>query len=318
VAGLTFSDLSNRAQQLYNAKKYAEALDLVTREAPNFPEQTHRLYFWRVCLAARSGETDLALEQLEEAVEAGYWYNQQQLQEDPDLISLQGLSRFERLARTCLERQTAAQAEAVPDLLTLEPKAISSAARPPWPLLLALHGNNSSAPETTAHWQPATSLGWLVALPGSSQVGGPDAYVWNDWEWAREEIQSHQVALRERYDIDQERVVLGGFSMGGGLALWLALTGAIKAQGIVLVGPWVPDMDQIVSLMPEGEARRLRSAIIVGENDEPCFEASLTLAEHLKAHGIPCNLEVNTDLAHQYPPDFEVVLARALEYVLRN
>jgi dipeptidyl aminopeptidase/acylaminoacyl peptidase len=56
----------------------------------------------------------------------------------------------------------------------------------------------------------------------------------------------------------------------------------------------------------------------VGENDEPCFAISLTLAEQLKGHGIRCELEVYPDLAHEYPPDFEVVLARALEYILRD
>jgi predicted esterase len=318
VAELTFSDLLNQAEQLYNAEKYAEALDLVTREFPNFPEQTHRLYFWRVCLAARSGLTDQALGLLEEAVEAGYWYNQQQLREDSDLDPLQELPRFEGLTEICLERQAAAQAEAVPDLVTLEPRATSLVSGPPWPLLLALHGNNSSAPETAAHWSAATSHAWLVALPGSSQVGGPDAYVWNDWEWARDEIQSHQAVLREGYNIDRERVVLGGFSMGGGLALWLALTGAIKARGFILVGPWVPDLDQLVPLMETNEARGSRGTILVGENDESCLEVSLTLAEQLKAHGVPCHLEVYPDLAHEYPPDFEVVLARTLEHILQD
>ena len=42
------------------------------------------------------------------------------------------------------------------------------------------------------------------------------------------------------------------------------------------------------------------------------------LRAHLKAHGIPCHLEVYPDLAHEYPPDFEVVLARALEYILQG
>jgi acetyl esterase/lipase len=112
--------------------------------------------------------------------------------------------------------------------------------------------------------------------------------------------------------------VLGGFSMGGGLAVWLALTGAIKAQGFILVGPWVPDMDQLVPLMETNEARGSHGTILVGENDEPCFEISLTLAEQLKGHGIRCELEVYPDLAHEYPPDFEVVLARALEYILRD
>jgi dienelactone hydrolase len=310
VAGLTFSDLSNRAQQLYNAQKYTEALDLVTREFPNFPEETHRLYIWRACFESLTGQTQQALDSLEEAVEAGYWYNKQQLREDADLDPLQGLPRFERLVEICLERQAAAQAKAAPTLTLLEPTG-----SPPWPLLLALHGNNSQAKAAAEKWGAATSLGWLVALPGSSQVGGPDAYVWNDWEWATDEIQRHCAALSERFSLEADRTVLGGFSMGGGLAAWLALTGAIKAKGFVLVGPWVPDMDKLVPLTEKDEARELRGHIMVGEADEDCYEISLSLAGHLQRHGVPCDLEVVPGLAHDYPPDFEVVLARALDNI---
>jgi dienelactone hydrolase len=316
MSNLTFSELLNQAAQLYNDKRYAEALDLVNREFPNFPEQTHRFYFWRACLESLTGQTDQALDTLEESVEAGYWYNQQQLREDSDLDPLQGLPRFEGLVEICLERQVAAQAEAAPSLITLEPRDTSPASGPPWPSLLVLHGNNSNAAAAAEYWGVATSLGWLVALPGSSQVGGPDAYAWNDWEWAKREIQSHQAALRGQHSIDEARVVLGGFSMGGGLAAWLALSGAIQARGFVLVGPWVPDMDELVPLMERGEARRLRDYIIVGEEDEVCREVSLTLAEQLRAHEVPCELEVYPELTHAHPPDFEKGLTRALEFIL--
>jgi predicted esterase len=124
--------------------------------------------------------------------------------------------------------------------------------------------------------------------------------------------------LSEGYRIDEERIVLGGFSMGGGLAAWLALSGAIKARGFILVGPWVPDMDQLLPLMEKDEVRRLRGYIIVGENDEVCREISLTLAEHLRAHGIQCELEVHPGLAHEHPPDFEKSLADALEYICQQ
>jgi predicted esterase len=318
VSDLTFSKLLNQAEQLYNDKNYAEALDLVNCEFPNFPEQTHLLYFWRVCLESLTGQTDQALGTLEEAVQAGYWYNQRQLREDSDLDPLQGLPRFEGLVEICLERQAAAQATAAPSLITLEPRDTFPASGPPWPSLLVLHGNNSDTAAAAEHWEVATSWGWFVALPGSSQVGGPDAYVWNDWEWAKREIQSHRAALREQYNVDEKRVVLGGFSMGGGLAAWLALSGAIQARGFVLVGPWVPDMDQLVPLMEKDEARRLRGYIIVGEEDQVCREVSLTLAEQLRAHGIPCELKVYPNLAHAHPPDFGKGLARALEYILQH
>ena len=66
-----FSQLLNQAHQLYTKGKYAEALDLVTREFPHFPEETHRLYFWRACFESLTGQTERALALLEEAVEAG-------------------------------------------------------------------------------------------------------------------------------------------------------------------------------------------------------------------------------------------------------
>jgi dienelactone hydrolase len=318
MSNLTFSELSKQTYQLYKEEKYAQAFDLVTREFPRFPEQAHRLYFWQACLVSLLNQTERALDLLKEAVEAGYWYNQQQLREDADLEPLQGLPRFEGLVEICLERQAAAQAQAVPRLITLEPTGTSPADGPPWPWLLTLHGNSSQAEVAAEYWDAATSLGWLVALPGSSQVMGPDAYGWNDWEWARDEIQNHAVALKEEYSIDEERAVLGGFSMGGGLAVWLALTGAIKARGFILVGAYVPDMDRLVSSMEMGEAHGLRGYIIVGKEDDVCYEISPTLAEHLRAHGIPCELEVHPELGHEHPADFEKSLARALEYILQD
>ncbi|NIN94523.1 MAG: hypothetical protein GTO49_06030, partial [Anaerolineae bacterium] len=124
-SNLTFSELLNQAFQLYKDKEYAQALDLVNREFPHFPEKANRLYFWRACLESLTGQTDLALDTLEEAVEAGYWYNEGQLREDSDLDPLQGLPRFEGLVEICLERQVTAQAEAAPSLITLEPRDTS-------------------------------------------------------------------------------------------------------------------------------------------------------------------------------------------------
>jgi inorganic pyrophosphatase len=318
MSHLTFSELLNQTFQLYKAEEYAQALDLVTREFPRFAEQAHRLYHLRACLACRTGQTQQALVLLEEAVEAGYWYNEQQLREDEDLDPLQGLPRFEELVEVCLGQQAAAQAQATPYLTTQEPVGTSPTDGPPWPLLLTLHGNNSTAEVAAEHWSAATSLGWLVALPQSSQVVGPEAFGWNDWDWARDEIQSHDVALRERHSLDGKRVVLGGFSMGGGLAVWLTLTGAVKARGFIVVGPYVPNMDQLIASIEPDAVGMLRGYIIVGEEDEVCYEISLSLAEVLSAQGIPCELEIHPELAHEHPPGFEKSLARALEFILQS
>jgi predicted esterase len=308
----SFQNLSNRAHQLYQAGTYAEALDLVTRAFPHFPQEAWRLYFWRVCLESLTGQTERALDLLEEAVAAGHWYNKRQLRQDEDLVPLQGLPRFEALAQICLGRHAAAQAQAVPRLLALEP----AGAPRPWPWLLALHGHSSTAEVAAEHWRPAAGMGWLVALAQSSQIVGPDHYGWDDWDRARGEIVDHVTALGDRYALDEECAVLCGFSMGGGLAAWLALTGALPVRGFILVGAFVPDMDRMVSAMDQAAGLGLRGYLIVGQEDEVCYQMSPTLVGHLRAAGIPCELEVHPGMGHWVPPDFEKSLARAFEFIL--
>jgi hypothetical protein len=84
----SFQELSNRAHQLYQAGTYAETLDLVTRAFPRFPQEAWRLYFWRVCLESLTGKIERALDLLEEALAAGYWYNKRQLRQNGDLVGI--------------------------------------------------------------------------------------------------------------------------------------------------------------------------------------------------------------------------------------
>jgi len=110
----------------------------------------------------------------------------------------------------------------------------------------------------------------------------------------------------------------GDFSQDQLLGDLLALTGAIRARGFILVGPYVPDMDQLISSIEPDAVGVLRGYVIVGEEDEVCYEISLSLAEILSAHGIPCELEIHPGLAHEHPPGFEMSLARALEFILKD
>jgi hypothetical protein len=56
---LTFSELMAQMTQLARAGDDAPALELLTREAPRFPEHAQRLTYWRMCFAARLGDRAL-------------------------------------------------------------------------------------------------------------------------------------------------------------------------------------------------------------------------------------------------------------------
>jgi predicted esterase len=309
----TPDQLFTEAFDLYQQKEYAEALDLLTREGSRFPDRDARIQFWRACMASRMGETQQALGILQAAVDEGYWYGEHQLHKDDDLQPLWNLPEYEQLVDICLERLAAAQAKTEPKLTVIEPESGTG----PWPLLIALHGNSSSAQASSEYWFPAVSAGWLVALPQSSLLGGPDAFVWNDWDLAEQEIAAHYRSLLEQFDIDEERVILGGFSMGAGLAAWLTLKNSPQARGFIAVAPYMPEEADIASLLSKQEVQK-RGYVIIGVQDRECYQIAQTLAARLRGNGNQIELREYADLYHEYPADFAQILPRALDYIVES
>ncbi|MCI0393877.1 MAG: alpha/beta fold hydrolase [Chloroflexi bacterium] len=314
MSNLTVKEIEQEYHHLAQAGAYEQALALATREAHQFPEHAQRIvYYWRFRMAALLGEAELTLQLLDEALQAGHWYSG--LEEDSDFALLSGRPEFEHLGQRCRERRAEAMAAAVPVMETLEP----GQAAQPYPLLMALHGNNSTVAGFQRHWQTAVAAGWLVGLPQSSQQYGPDNYSWMDWEWSIQEAQQQWRALQSSYPVDAERVVLAGFSMGGGLATYLALSGTIQVRGLVLVAPFLPDPKNMI---PHLEARKygtdLRVYLAASEQDEYCLDVARQLADFLPRYEVACQLEVFSDLGHSFPVQLEQNLPQVLAFVTQS
>jgi predicted esterase len=312
---LTMKEFEQEYFRLYSEGAHAQAYEVVTHAAGRFPEWAQGTYYnWRICAASLMGESALALQLLAEALAAGHWYDEAGLREDADLASLQGLPEFERLVELSLRRREQALAQAKPALQIFEPEGRSQ----PYPLLLALHGNRSNLEESARYWRRATTHGWLVALPQSSQVMGKDAYGWNDRDWAVQEIEQHLAALHDRYAIDPDRVVVAGFSMGGGLAAWLALSRTVPARGWIGVNAFLARAESLLPLLETSRGYGLRAYLIASQRDQHCYEIAQQLAATLPPHNIPCQLELHPDLGHHFPPEFERSLEKGLDFIMQQ
>jgi predicted esterase len=311
VKALTTFEVEQQFDTLVQAGAYAEALDLITHEAHIFPHHAQKVvYSWRMMLACRLNKPALALQLLEEAMQAGFWYSD--LRTDSDYQVLYGMPEFERLADICQEQRARAMAQAVPVVKLLMPQS----QQPPYALLLALHGGNSEVESFAAHWSAAVSHGWLVALPQSSQPFEPGKFTWNDWDWSQQEVRERHAALCREYPIDPERVVMAGFSQGGGLATWLVLGGAIQARGLILVGPFLQDPNNLIPVLEKREPDGLRVYLVAGQRDMYCHGIAQQLAKLLPKYGIACKLDDYPDLEHSFPVDFEKKLPEALDFVI--
>jgi pimeloyl-ACP methyl ester carboxylesterase len=317
----SFEEVQNQIQQHYQNGEYDRALELSTRMAASFPDQAPLFYYWRICMTARLGEIQESLRLLQEVLDQGIWYGEVLLRRSPSLQPLQELPAFQELVEQNLRLQAHDQEGTFP-LITLRPQGECEAGGLPCPLLIALHGNGSSAQASVNFWSPAASEGWLVAVPQSTQAMWKDSYVWNDLEAAREEIQRHMASLVRQYSVDPAFMLAAGHSMGGEVAMWLSLTGAIPTNGFVAIGPGGPLMEEPGSWQPiiDGSAGRdLRGYVIIGEKDDLILRENLELlVDRLSEGGIPCDLEIVPDAGHDFMVGYESALLRGLDYVTQR
>lgn len=302
-----FRHLRDQVFRLYQRGAFAEALELVTAALPVHPGEVDDLQFWRACLACRAGRPDLALAALQEAAAAGAFYSEPFLR-DPDLDLIRSHPEFQRLLALFRERLDAAGSPAPPAVWTQTP-----AGPGPWPLLLVLHGNGSRPELECGHWEAAVAEGWLLAMPRARQRVTRTRFSWGNLDQVARDVREHVEGLRERQPLASGIAVLGGFSLGGGLAMALALTGAVPAQGFIAVAPSLP-APLASALAGSAGPQPVRGYVVAGGQD-PVSGPARELGAALRQQGLPCAVDVRPHLGHEYPEDFAAALTRFLATV---
>jgi predicted esterase len=320
----TFDQVQTAIQNCYQAGDFAGALELADRHAPDFPEHTHLFSYWQMCMAARLEDIPRTLSVLESALSGGFWYGETLLRKSPSLRPLQGLPDFEALVERNRQHEAITRQETYP-LITIRPRSACTQKKDPCPLLIGLHANAARAQTSLPFWQAAAFEGWLVAAPESSQAMWRGAYIWDDLETTRSQILRHFQALQDKYAIDGDRIVLAGHSMGAEAALWLMLTGAISARGVLLIGPGGPltsepeawsELIQEYRQRQTADAAPLRAAFILGEADQSIPHQEIgRLILLLQENGIETRLEIIPAAGHDYEDAYLPAIRHALSFI---
>ncbi len=310
---ITFYAFYKQVTALYAAQEYTQALELVEEEQAVFTENAADIAYWRLCFHSLLGKQTEALRIFHETLEQGNWCAPVMLEQDPDLADLRPLAEFQAMVEVCRQRLAQIKGSAQPELLVEEPAERVTAL----PVLLALHGNGENAHMAIEEWSGVTAQGWLLGLPTSSQIVGPNSFVWDKRAPGVSEVQTHLATLMRAYTIDPERVVLGGYSMGAGLAVWMAFHQSIKARGFVAFAPYLyaEELEALPAILETQKPGALRGSILVGEKDTHCLEVSRKIVEIMRAHDLPCELEIHPNTDHMYPPNFEEFLRKGLAFI---
>jgi predicted esterase len=312
----TFEQLTEQLMQHFQNQRYAEALELIMAHGDTFPESRMWADYWKMVSAARLENRQLVYEVARKSLEDGLWYGEFLWRQSPSYAPLQGDPEFEQIVADSLRAQLRDMPSTQPIVITKLPSDHSTQS----PLLIALHGNQSTAERTLPFWESAVLDGWVTVIPQSDQVMFKNAFAWDDIERSFAYVKSQYEALDVSFD--SKRVVIAGHSMGGLIAIRMALEGLMPVYGFVVNGPATPyldDPEELDKLLVPARARGLRAYFILGEEDEAINTTEVkNLAEKLNAAGISCGVEMVANSTHDYNPAYDPALHRGLAFILEK
>lgn len=312
----TYEEFNEKVMSRYQAQDYQRTFDLLDQEGSNFPEQAHQTHYLKACMAVRLERPDQAIALIEEAMQGAGWYGEELMRNSPSFAPLQGMPHFERLVELGKRRQQAAQGEL--NSLTLEPEG-GCMGEQPCSLVLSLHGNAENGTISLNAWRSVVNRGRLLAALRSGQAIAGWQSVWTDVETSMQAVTEQYAKLMERYNIESSKTIIGGFSMGGEIALRTALQGTIPVQGFLLLAPSLPSMDELEGLLTireQVDRRRLRGYVMLGGDDLTISSEDVGAAvKRLNEGGIPTHLGVLPGVAHRYPPNFDEVITRGIDFI---
>ena len=222
---LRYRALQRKSTELYNAKKYQEAMNIDKDLVKEFPDLKTAIYYSLIATASKLENYNQSSEFLKEILDEGGWYSELILRQSPSLNPLQGMSEFEKLVTISINRSKQAP-------ITKNITVVPDDTDPPFPLMLSMHGGGGFIEDEFESWKSIVEKGYILGIPRSSNQywSGKDSAYWPAYESSVTEIRKFIDEINRDNIVDSERVYLGGFSQGGAIAIQMVLTGDISAR----------------------------------------------------------------------------------------
>jgi predicted esterase len=292
-------------------------LELAYKVAGHYMDhlESSELRFNHLSLAAKLGRLSQVMDLLEEYLKTKRWFSNWFLQRIPELNQLEGLPRYQKIIQLAEEKEAHYwQDESIKPITQVPP-----AAKPPYPLLIAIHGNGFNALHSASQWACAAEAGWLVFHPLAKRLVGYGIHWWDAHEENRAIVEQQIEENLVLYSIDYSRVIIGGFSKGGEVAMILALQGWLGVKGFITIGAggyyhmqpelWLP--------LLESPPRGLRGVAMYSPYDLERSEGENQTLKMMRAAGIECQLEKYPAEGHIFPEDFPIRFQKAVDFVLQ-
>jgi predicted esterase len=305
--------LQREFNQAYQEQDWQRAISLgleIERLRPGRPDHRYNL----ACVHALGGDLDGAIRWLQRSAASGFT-RMGLLRSDPDLAGVRDHGGY-TTAVAAVERNLLLLRAAITErfeqhqpLLFLPPKHDPAK---PSPLLIAMHGFGGGAEGYPSQWRRAAARENTVLVIPQGVRPAAGGYSWGDPEDADIILGLTLDWVRERLAVDDEQIVLTGFSQGGFMAMELGRRHPELFVGVIpMAGGYYPELDGPA----EGSGRIPRYYFIVGAQDGVADQCRRAASDYAEA-GYEVELRVLPGIGHTFPRKTDRELGKALRFAL--
>lgn len=307
------NELTQQVIEASGEKDYDKALKLAleARDVADIGLTNYNV----ACMYSLKGKTDEAFKYLNLSIDrGGFGVNLvEQIEGDSDLDSLRKDKRYEAVIKRARGVGRGERVDFKWRMIT--PKNFDKEKKSP--LLVALHHFGGSMDAAVDRWKDAADeVGAILLCPQGTLKMDDGVYQWglNTDEIERNIMRAMDAAMDD-YNIDQDKVVLAGFSQGGWITWNLGLTHPDTFRGLIPVCGM--NRQAAASLSTQKELKKLRVYAMVGADEqEDVLKSNRDAAGELEKIGAKVNLKVYRGIGHDFPSNAKEEQIAALKFVL--
>lgn len=296
-------------------RQWANAAALYAKVQELIPGESTTLVARARCLA-NLGQNEDTFKCLERAVESG-WTMEEELRQEEAFAKLRSDGRFARL----LKRMAEIRDE--PIVVYVPPGHDCTVAAP---LIVAFHGRGENPHFFLPSWhEAAKELGFVLVAPRATRtLGNGLLHVWEregaassrdiDLAAAQPLLERSLELARQKCSIDEQRIILAGYSQGGAVALGLLANEPSRFAGVFAQASLYAPPDQ--QAPPVGQLQEpKRACLLYGEFDKLQREGRQAKAD-LEEAGWNVRLKVISGVGHETPPENTRLQVESIEFLL--
>ena len=316
---MPWNEFDKKVDQLIESEKNTEAIKLLKESIKIYPKKEFEIYQSIIILYKRVGEIKISIDMMTIANNKGYYF--WLMPRERAYNNFRREEWFKKALSVNNALRDKVQKLTKPVYKIVLPKGYN--VKKKYPLIFIIHGGNQSIEAAQGRWKSDKLYeNNIVAFVQSGWTVATNSFRWNlsGFDYFHEgtaidEVKALYKEILAKYPVNIEKIVLVGFSQGASLAMNMTIYNDIKCLGVLAGCPFNDDIDEKHSL--NLKKRNIRFFVFTGDKDRR-FEKTVKNMDILKKSGVKVIFKINKDMGHQFSPDIESDIKKALKLILEN